>query len=515
MAMGGYHACVLGEGNIRQLIAGELREIRRYGLESADELDTSGVRRRPTPNLDHAAKRVSGTADRLTNSAAIRLLLEREIPLITAHPCRNWLPASFGLTDEALRETPTERRVRARRIAGIPSKNAFERTGGEEDKGIRILAAQIAVDCFQEVDAGAANQENEDPDLAIFVSPSVPHITPPSRVSPEPARLQRVSRKTRYAIAGSCLTLAIAGTLVYALAPDSHSSSKQNVGNPAPSGSHSSVALASAGKSGALPPDFKINATLGKLNDGTGGYSVAFPEDKLADAAPFLKAGLDPMNAQPGNEGPPFVIDELNHGGYFVGGIIIEVNLDTPSTREIAVDNVELVNIQRLPTATGALVAIGAQGDDTFQMRFDIRQANPVPKLQPTSDTDPLNDPFFDVKHIGVSATNSQALKIYVPDAYGAYAFDIKIDYELAGHHDSISVTRDGQHFRITSDVCPAQNLATQDTPAQLADLKSKPYQYLTVRTAPNSGAPDYQVTGPTAMYVSDPSTYVSDNCHY
>ena len=505
--MSSYHARVLDEGRLRQLVADELAKVRRYGIESADELDEHGARKRPTPYLDLAARRVPGYAERLTRSAAIRLLLEREIPLIAAHACRDWLPASFGLTNETFGRTPTERRVIARKLAGVQSKDAFERTRGEEDKAIGFLAAQIVADCLKAIGNGAANEEP----TTVEASPAP---TPPSpRHPPQPVRLHRIPQKVRYAIAGICSALAVAGVLAYILAPDSHSSPKQNAGSPGPSGSQSSVTASSAAN--ALPPNFKLNATLGKLNDGGGGFSVAFPNDKLADAASFLKAGPDPLSVQPGDEGPPFVVDELNHGGYFVGGAVIVINLDTPSTSEITVNNVELVNVTPQPTVTGALVAIGAQGNPTFQMQFDIRQRNPIAKLQPTSDADPTNAPFFDIQHIGVSATNSQALALYVPDSYGAYTFKIKLDFELAGQRGSTLVDRDGQPFRITSDVCPAQKLAAQDTPAQLAVLKSKPYQYLTVRTAPNSGAPDFQPTGPTAMYVSDPSTYVSDNCHY
>lgn len=136
----------------------ELKEVRKFGLGKLDGIDRkTDASWTLTPYLELAARNVVGHSDRMTRSQAIKLLLRVEIEKIgTHHPCRVWLPTSFGLTPETEGKLPSKCREAARSLVGEPSKNRWERSdGGIEQEGIGILAAQIVADCLLDIQTAA------------------------------------------------------------------------------------------------------------------------------------------------------------------------------------------------------------------------------------------------------------------------------------------------------------------------------------------------------------------------
>lgn len=167
------------DSELQILVAAELKVVRLYGLGKLDEFDrkTRKPKVPPTPRLEHAAKKVPGHSDSLTRSAAIESLLNHEIPLIRANPCREWLPLSFGLTDETRGKTSKERRSAALRAFGSNNRTQFERSdGGDEVNAIDVLAAQIIADCLKDVEASTYSN-------TLSAIPAPPPIIPPDRAS--------------------------------------------------------------------------------------------------------------------------------------------------------------------------------------------------------------------------------------------------------------------------------------------------------------------------------------------
>jgi hypothetical protein len=136
------------EDGLQEAVTDELEDVRMVGLGAVDELDREGLQVHQTPNLDRAASKVPGHDPRSLRSAAIEHLLKYEISRITSHPSREWLPSSFGLTDKTRSQSMQARREKAAEIAGHSSRIDFGRTDGKEDKGLRVLAAQIIADCL-------------------------------------------------------------------------------------------------------------------------------------------------------------------------------------------------------------------------------------------------------------------------------------------------------------------------------------------------------------------------------
>jgi hypothetical protein len=225
-------------------------------------------------------------------------------------------------------------------------------------------------------------------------------------------------------------------------------------------------AQAGAGTGAATSGSPKLIIKMDSLTDGVGGSSVAFPLNELMQ----VQALLTPQTLT-----DAFQSNALAQGGYLVNGAHVLLNLQTKSASELSISDVKPVNVVRQPMVTGAEVDIPSQGDLTFQMQFNLMDPNPIAQNAP-SDPD-AGQPFFDFHHIGVSATNGQELDIYFSDLYGAYTFDIEIDYDLDGQQASTIVEDNGQPFRTTAGTCPAYDFASALTPTQLAYDEGQRYQ--------------------------------------
>jgi hypothetical protein len=261
-------------------------------------------------------------------------------------------------------------------------------------------------------------------------------------------------------------------------------------------------AVASSSASLSDPP--KLIATLGLLTDASESWDVAFPISDLSQAKQFLDTTSDPLSVAPGLEGPPFVLDELNHGGYFLDGTIVDINLDTTSTNELTVTDVIPVNVVRQPTVVGAVVYVGSQGDNTFQMEINMLDPYPIDRVPDLYGQNGGHAGlFFDTSHVGVSATDSQALAVEFDDEYDAFTFDIRIDYKVGTSKYSLVLTRNGQPFRTTASTCPLPGLVFEDTPAELHQLESLRYQFVTARE---------EGTNP-AMQIIDPNSPDQTQC--
>ena len=211
------------EVELQLAVTSELKEVRKHGLDKIDEFNkkTGQLRAAPTPHLARAARRIPGYTDRLTRSAAIELLLRHEIPLMTAHPSREWLPSSFGLTEETHGKPSKQRRTAALTLFGSNNRTQFERSdGGDEVKAIGLLAGQIVRDCFtaysQEDDGtGAApvhaplqtvesstGQLDDHTETSTPPQPGYSHNTQPQ------SEQQKASRLRRSVLAGAVLLTA-------------------------------------------------------------------------------------------------------------------------------------------------------------------------------------------------------------------------------------------------------------------------------------------------------------------
>jgi hypothetical protein len=134
---------VFEAGSPQRDVWDELMSARANGVGNLDAPLAKGRNPAVTTLLEHAAKALPDYQLNMTRAAAVQLLLETEIPLVTDASARAWLPASFGLTKETKGKSPTECRKVAARIAGATSPDNFRRTDGQEQRGLGILAAQI------------------------------------------------------------------------------------------------------------------------------------------------------------------------------------------------------------------------------------------------------------------------------------------------------------------------------------------------------------------------------------
>lgn len=191
-----------------------------------------------------------------------------------------------------------------------------------------------------------------------------------------------------------------------------------------------------------------LSVSVNTITDAQSGHSVVFPSPTAVAAQRYT------AQTSVSTDSNSFMEQELRAGAYALGGLNLNVNLDSTNQAELTVYNIEPVNIRRASTVTGSLMAWGAQGGgNTRQMYFDLDNLDPTAKTYDNT-AHAVGGPFFDSQRIGVSASQPQTLEMYLVANQGSYLFDIKVDYELDKKQYSTTLDFNGKPFAVTADLC-------------------------------------------------------------
>ncbi|WP_160050475.1 hypothetical protein [Nocardiopsis sp. FR4] len=148
-------------------------------------------------------------------------------------------------------------------------------------------------------------------------------------------------------------------------------------------------------------------------------------------------------------------------GAYYVSQMEIHILLSGESDEEVRVTNLRPV-FKNPPTAAASgllLRAIGAGGDDISNMQFVLDETNPVAREWfPGSSLDPREgSPFFQSQSISVPPDQERTVVAKFNAYWGAFDFEVAIDYQVGGEEYSHVLSNEGQAqtFRVSGVACP------------------------------------------------------------
>ncbi|MGQ4268589.1 hypothetical protein [Nocardiopsis changdeensis] len=182
---------------------------------------------------------------------------------------------------------------------------------------------------------------------------------------------------------------------------------------------------------------------------------LAFPESEIDVAMRAIEEANASSDAR--------IIGEIavEAGAYYVSQMEIHILLSGKSDEEVRVTNIRPV-FKNPPTVavSGLLLrAIGSGGEDVSNMQFVLDEANPVAREWfPGSSLDPREEsPFFQSQSISVPSGQERTVVAKFNAYWGAFDFEIAIDYQIGGEEYSHVLSEGGQAqtFRVSGVACP------------------------------------------------------------
>ncbi len=388
---------------LQKQVTDELKDVRKIGLDKLDELNRkTGQPRASVPYLELAAQYVPGFTNRLTRSTAVELLLRHEIPLLKANPCREWLPLSFGLTEETRGKSSKQRRHAAYSISGSVNLTAFQRAdGGDEFDAIAVLAAQIVADCLQDVTSTGSQLEGNE----------VTHESDPAHASaPEPSEQSRTGSQPKVSDGPAppnlpyrtiLLSLAAAGVGVAAVIATVMSQHAD--GRPTPP-AVASISLLN-------PTQPILIQSVSKLNTGPNDTKVSQEPIQLTPAQ--LTDGTY-LNNLWSNQTTP-----TDSGA-------VDVTFKSNTNETVTIADVEIVKKCQAPLSGTVFYGPPAGEGDNEGIGFNLD--SPVTYAQDWSNSS-FTGQYFDEHHITVAPNEApQTISLHVATAQHFCTFTFKMD---------------------------------------------------------------------------------------
>jgi len=417
---------------LRNALWEELKAVRTLGV---GRLEKPGGNPVSTPRLEAAARAILGREEGKTRTATIISLLKREVERLEDMPKRrDQLTVSLGLSDDLDNTDPAKLRKEVIQRFGLDYL-AYTRTNGIEQSNLWALAGQIVADSLQKDRQDGSGSPHQSKRLWVGA----------------------------LGVGVAVIVLVAAIVIWQGRTAQSHTPR----GNPA-------------------GQDLNIDS-LGVQDLGLGS-SVTFSVDQKDVARKFLD--------RIAREGFPkdietFFADELEVGGYLLGGMTLYLELEGLSDREVTVYDIRPIVEKEGAPALGALIDIPSQGNLTRQMEFNLESVDPAAK-ELKADGSLSGRRFFDVQRIGLAKGHKETLVMQFVTKTVAINFRIAIDYEVAGRKYTQIVSRKGQSFRVSANLCTRALTHSRYTPTELDQLRRLRFGTIRELSSPSSPTHGY-----------------------
>jgi hypothetical protein len=166
------------------------------------------------------------------------------------------------------------------------------------------------------------------------------------------------------------------------------------------------------------------------------------------------------------------------HGAFAAAGAVADIDLFNMSESQVTVHDIRPVNIVRECMPLAALIEYLSEGGDPIEVHFDMDAESPAARDSSTG------KPYFENNPpIAVAPLQQQGFRLSFDTTWGAYSFDVAVDYDIKGIRYTAIFDHSGTPFRIAANLCPpaAQLLGLPE--ASIAHMKSLRFQNIRRRS--------------------------------
>ncbi|WP_410600804.1 hypothetical protein [Amycolatopsis sp. lyj-90] len=149
----------------------------------------------------------------------------------------------------------------------------------------------------------------------------------------------------------------------------------------------------------------------------------------------------------------------FRYGGYALGGVHLTVTLEGNSDRQVTVNSIRPVNIQRSDPALGIVVQGPSAGNGNprpERLGYVLDADAPEPLTIDSSDT--LRERYFDENEISLPGKTKQQFILFLLAEEKTATFDLEVGYEVGGQHFKTLVLdatrKEVLHLRASPDLC-------------------------------------------------------------